>query len=178
MTGISLLDIPNDDNSQFLKGPAEAPAHIRRELRSDAINMWTETGIDLGAPGQLNDRGDVPFDGITDPWLLIERSVADALDTGAPLSSLGGDHAITHPIMRVLRRRQSRLTIVHIDAHPDMYPSFQDNPRSHASPFARIMEEGLTDHLVQVGLRTINGHQREQQKRFGVNRTGSGSVSD
>ena len=168
MTGISILGIPNDDNSSFLKGPAEAPAHIRRELQSDAFNMWTETGIDLGVPGQLNDRGDVAFDDTTDPWLLIERAVADALDTGTPLISLGGDHAITHPIMRVVRRHQPRLTMVHIDAHPDIYQSFQDNPRSHASPFARIMEEGLADHLVQVGLRTISGHQREQQKRFSV----------
>lgn len=168
MTGISLLGIPNDDNSSFLKGPAEAPAHIRRELQSDAFNLWTETGIDLGVQGRLTDRGDVQFDGTTDPWELIEQVVADALDTGGPLISLGGDHAITHPILRAVRRHQQRLTIVHIDAHPDIYQSFQDNPRSHASPFARIMEDGLADHLLQVGLRTITGHQREQQKRYGV----------
>lgn len=168
MTGISLLGIPNDDNSSFMKGPAEAPAHIRRELQSDAFNLWTETGVDLGVPGRLTDRGDVLFDGTTDPWELIERAVAEALDTGGPLISLGGDHAITHPIMRVVRRHQPRLTIVHIDAHPDIYQSFQGNPRSHASPFARIMEDGLADRLLQVGLRTINGHQREQQKRYGI----------
>lgn len=168
MTGISLLGIPNDDNSSFLKGPAEAPAHIRRELRSDAFNLWTETGVDLGVPGRLTDRGDVPFDGSTDPWELIEQAVADALDTGGPLISLGGDHAITHPILRAVRRRQPQLTIVHVDAHPDIYQSFQGNPRSHASPFARIMEDGLADHLLQVGLRTTTGHQREQQRRYGV----------
>lgn len=168
MTGISLLGIPNDDNSSFLKGPAEAPAHIRRELQSDAFNLWTETGIDLGVQGRLTDRGDVPFDGTTDPWELIEQAVSAALDMGGPLISLGGDHAITHPILRAVRRHQPRLTIVHIDAHPDIYQSFQGNPRSHASPFARIMEDGLADHLLQVGLRTITGHQREQQKRYGV----------
>lgn len=168
MTGISLLGIPNDDNSSFMKGPAEAPAHIRRELQSDAFNLWTETGIDLGIPGLLTDRGDLAFDHTSDPWELIEQAVADALDTGKPLISLGGDHAITHPILRAVRRYQSRLTIVHIDAHPDIYQSFQDNPRSHASPFARIMEDGLADRLLQVGLRTVNGHQRDQQKRYGV----------
>lgn len=168
MTGISLLGIPNDDNSSFMRGAAEAPAHIRRELHSDAFNMWTETGIDLGATGLLTDRGDVQFDSALDPWELIEQAVADALDTGNPLISLGGDHAITHPILRAVRRHQPRLTVVHIDAHPDIYESFQGNPRSHASPFARIMQDGLADRLLQVGLRTINGHQRDQQKRFGV----------
>jgi len=60
------------------------------------------------------------------------------------------------------------LTILHIDAHPDIYHEYQGNPRSHTSPFARIMEERLADRLIQVGLRTINDHHREQFKRFGV----------
>ena len=57
---------------------------------------------------------------------------------------------------------------MHFDAHPDLYDDFEGNPHSHASPFARIMEAGLAKRLVQVGIRTINGHQREQAKRFGV----------
>jgi len=168
MIKVSLLGVPHDDNSSFMKGAAEAPTHIRRELHSDAYSMWSETGIDLSAPGQLVDRGDLQFDGKTDPWELIERGVADALDSGDPLICLGGDHAITHPIMRAVRRRHSKLTILHIDAHPDIYHAYQGNSRSHTSPFARIMEEGLVDRLIQVGLRTINDHHRDQFKRFGV----------
>ncbi len=61
-----------------------------------------------------------------------------------------------------------KLTILHIDAHPDIYHAYQGNPRSHTSPFARIMEERLCDRLIQVGLRTINDHHRDQFKRFGV----------
>jgi agmatinase len=90
------------------------------------------------------------------------------MESGDPLICLGGDHAITHPIMRAVRRRHSNLTILHIDAHPDIYHEYQGNPRSHTSPFARIMEERLADRLIQVGLRTINDHHRDQFKRFGV----------
>lgn len=168
MIKVSLLGVPHDDNSSFTKGAAEAPAHIRRELHSDAYSMWSETGIDLSAPGQLVDHGDLQFNGQVDPWELIERGVAEVLDSGDPLICLGGDHAITHPIMRAVRRRHSKLTILHIDAHPDIYHAYQGNPRSHTSPFARIMEEGLVDRLIQVGLRTVNDHHRDQFKRFGV----------
>ncbi len=42
-----------------------------------------------------------------------------------------------------VRRHQPNLTILHIDAHADIYHAYQDNPRSHTSPFARIMEERL-----------------------------------
>ena len=168
MVTISVLGVPNDDNSSFMKGAAEAPPSIRRELRSDAYSSWSETGVDLGEEGRLADRGDVRFDAASDPWDLIERDGGRALEAGAPLFCLGGDHAITHPIMRAVRRRQQRLTILHIDAHPDIYDAYQGNPRSHASPFARIMEERLADRLIQVGLRTINDHHRDQFRRFGV----------
>lgn len=168
MVKIALLGIPNDDNSSYLKGPSEAPPLVRRELVSDAYSMWTETGFDLGAPGRLVDHGDIAFDGGADPWALIEQGVERAMAAGDPLICIGGDHAITHPILRAVRKRHGRLTILHIDAHADIYDAYQGNRRSHASPFARIMEERLADRLIQVGLRTINDHHREQFARFGV----------
>ncbi len=168
MTRLSLLGIPNDDNSSFLQGASEAPPLIRRALHSDAYSAWSETGINLLATGRLTDHGDIRFDDASDPWTLIEQRVADAMASGDPLICLGGDHAITYPILRAVRRRHARLTLLHIDAHPDIYHAYQDNPRSHASPFARIMEERLADRLIQVGLRTLNAENRAQIERFGV----------
>ena len=168
MVSISLLGIPNDENTSYLRGSAEAPPLIRRELLSDVYSSWSESGFDFSAAGALVDHGDIEFDSTVDSWDLIEREVGRVLESGHPLICLGGDHAITHPIMRAVRRRHPRLTLLHIDAHPDIYHDYQGNPRSHTSPFARIMEERLVDRLIQVGLRTINDHHREQFKRFGV----------
>ncbi|QQP96696.1 agmatinase family protein [Lysobacter enzymogenes] len=168
MTPIALLGVPNDENSSYLRGPADAPAAIRRELFSDAYAQCSESGVDLSVPGRWIDNGDVAFEAGLDPWLAIETAVARALEPGHPLISLGGDHAVTHPILRAVRRRHPRLTIVHVDAHPDLYDAYQGNPRSHASPFARIMEEGLADRLIQVGLRATSAEHRAQFRRFGV----------
>lgn len=162
MLTVSLLGIPNDDNSSLLKGSAEAPALIRRELHSDGHTSWSESGVDLGVAGRFEDHGDIQFHSASDPWDLIEQHVGRALGAGNPLICLGGDHAITHPIMRAARRRHAKLCILHIDAHPDIYHAYQGNPRSHTSPFARIMEERLADRLIQVGLRTVNDHHRDQ----------------
>ena len=151
-----------------MKGASEAPPLIRRELHNDAYGEYSETGIDLGAAGRFVDHGDLQFNSASDPWDLIEQNVGRAMESGDPFICLGGDHAITHPILRAVRRRESKLTILHIDAHPDIYDSYQGNPRSHASSFARIMEEQLADRLIQVGLRSVNDHHREQFKRFGV----------
>jgi arginase len=175
---ISLLGIPHDDNSHFMKGAAEAPTLIRSDLHSEAHSMWSETGIDLGAAGRIVDHGDIQFDNASDPWDLIERDVGRAMEPGHPLICLGGDHAITHPIMRAVSRRHPKLTILHIDAHPDIYHAYEGNPRSQTSSFARIMEERLVDRLIQVGLRTINGHHRDQFKRFGVEAIEAGRWSE
>lgn len=165
---VSLLGVPHDDNSSFLKGAAEAPPKIREELWSNANNLWTETQVDLGVKDCLMDYGDIRFDNGRDAWELIETRANEVLDQGRPAIFLGGDHAITHPLLRAIRRHHARLTILHFDAHPDIYDDFQGNPRSHASPFARIMEEGLADRLIQAGIRTATGHQRDQIRRFAV----------
>jgi agmatinase len=168
VVNVSILGIPNDDNSSFMKGAAEAPPNIRRELWSDANNLWTETRVDLGVEGRVLDHGDIHFNQTRDAWDLIETCVEEVISRGGPAIFLGGDHSITHPIVRAVQRYHSRLTILHFDAHPDIYHDFQGNPRSHASPFARIMEEGLATRLIQVGIRTATRHQRDQIERFGV----------
>jgi arginase len=163
-----LIGLPYDDSSSYLRGPAEAPPLIRAALHSSHWNSWTESGHDLSLPGVLSDVGDirVPTNGkIRDS---IEAGIAELLDGGATPIALGGDHSVTYPVLRALGRHHSRLTILHIDAHPDLYDEFEGDRFSHACPFARIMEEGLTRRLVQVGIRTMNAHQRSQVDRFGV----------
>jgi arginase len=60
------------------------------------------------------------------------------------------------------------LNVLHLDAHADLYDQFDNNPFSHASPFARVMEKRIIKSLTQVGIRTLNTHQREQAASFNV----------
>jgi arginase len=164
----TLLGIPFDAFSSYLRGPSAAPPKIREALRCDASNQWTELGIDLGAAGTYADAGDLEL-GEKDAFEAIENGVEKLLEEGRRPVSLGGDHSITYPIVKAVARRHPELTILHFDAHPDLYDEFEGNRLSHACPFARIMESGLAKRLVQIGIRTMNRHQREQAERFGVN---------
>ncbi len=165
---ISLLGIPFDANSTYLRGAAEAPARIREALHSDSTNLWTEDGADLGHPGVIHDAGDLMLTEDTESaFPAIEKAVAALHDLGHPLIALGGDHSITFPIVRGYQKRFANLTILHFDAHPDLYHDLGGR-YSHACPFARIMEEKLARRLVQVGIRTLNAHQAEQAKKFHV----------
>src|SRR6266536_3442491 len=165
---LALIGFRYDENSSFTKGAADAPPQIRAALRSEAWNLTSESGVDLGTENTFFDAGDIEPIAGRDMPSLIEQSIATLLNDGLAPISLGGDHAITYPIIRAFSRKYRELSILHFDAHPDLYDDFQGNRNSHASPFARIMEEKLVSRLVQVGIRTINAHQREQIERFGV----------
>jgi arginase len=163
----ALLGVPYDASSSFLRGSARAPASIREALSSPAGNSASETLVDISAAGVLIDAGDIT-PGDTNPRDEIERGVHRVLDGGARPILLGGDHSITYPGVRAVSRRFPRLTVLHVDAHSDLYDEFEGDRYSHACPFARIMEENLAARLVQVGIRAMTQHQRRQADRFGV----------
>ena len=164
---IAIAGIPWDENSSFMRGPSEAPPLIRAALFSQASGLRSESGIDF-PPDLFVDAGDVPV--LTGRAMLaaIEDFIAALLDRDLSPLSLGGDHAVTYPIVKAFSRKYRDLTILQFDAHADLYDTFEGNRYSHACPFARIMEEGLAKRLVQVGVRTLNGHEQEQANRFGV----------
>jgi agmatinase len=165
----ALLGLPHDGSSSYLRGAAGAPAAIRAALRNPSSNSWSEAGLDVLAPDALQDAGDVTMP--DDPAAAraeIEAGVSGVLRRGHRPLCLGGDHSVTYPVLRAMRAAHPRLTILHIDAHADLYDAFEGDRFSHACPFARIMEERLCDRLMQVGLRTLTAHQREQAARFGV----------
>ncbi|MGH8238475.1 MAG: arginase family protein, partial [Steroidobacteraceae bacterium] len=162
---VSLIGFPTDRHSSLLRGPAKAPAAIRAALFSDSSNGASEDGHELGVDLELLDRGDIALREADGDDELIEQATRAAVREGTRPIALGGDHSVTYPIARALAAEFGPLQILHVDAHPDLYEDFQGNPRSHASPFARIMEAGLATRLVQIGIRTLNRHQREQAER-------------
>lgn len=163
-----LLGLPYDASSSYRRGAAEAPGAIRAALHCGSSNLWSEGLRDLGSPGELADEGDLPLPAAPESRSLIEAAVVRILNRGDLPLALGGDHSVTYPILRALGPRYAGLTVLHFDAHPDLYDEFEGDRYSHACPFARIMEERLASRLVQAGIRAMTGQQRAQIERFGV----------
>jgi len=122
----------------------------------------------LGNTKELKFLDDLKFSDNEKVFSQIENDIDELLNKNNRIISLGGDHSITYPIVKAFGKVYNNLNILHFDAHPDLYDILDGNHYSHACPFARIMENKLATRLVQVGIRTINGHQREQANRFGV----------
>jgi arginase len=165
---VVVVGVGYDENSSFMQGPASAPSKIREMLHCGSANLCAENGIDLTEHPQFKDLGDIRTDEVVDVFNEIEDTVRMLVEKGLYVLALGGDHSITFPVVRGYRHQHNRLNILHLDAHPDLYDEYDGNRNSNACPFARIMEEGLADRLVQVGIRTRNPHQAAQAERFGV----------
>lgn len=165
---ITLLGLPWDGSSSFERGAADAPPRIRAALHSPSSNSFNERGDEVTSPQTLADAGDLDLSAdATEARERIEIAVRNILaDADKPLL-LGGDHSVTYPILRAFRDR-GPLTVLHFDAHGDIYDHFEGDHYSHACPFARVMEEKLATRLIQVGLRTLTPHQRSQSAKFGT----------
>ena len=167
-TDVALIGIMSDANSSYMSGAAIAPDFIRESLHCESSNRYSELGVDLASHPRFLDVGNREIDADPASFMEIEDHIAEILEQDALPLVLGGDHSITYPVMRAIHRKFGQVNILHFDAHPDLYDDFEGNPYSHASPLARVMEEGLAGRLVQVGIRTLNQHLREQVARFGV----------
>ena len=165
---VRLIGLPTDGHSSFLRGAAAGPSAIRAALGSEHGNAAAENGVELGVDVLVEDVGDLALKEAAEDWAMIRDSTRACAQVGAVPISLGGDHMISFPCVSGLAEIYGPLNILHFDAHPDLYDDFEDDPLSHASPFARIMEAGLASRLVQFGIRTLNRHCREQAERFGV----------
>jgi arginase len=167
---LKLIGICYDGNSSYLKGPAEAPARIRLMDSEGSANSYTENGTEILKDWNYLDLGDLHFEE-EEPlqaYHLIKEKISRELSGSDKICCLGGDHSISYPIIETHCQLYKNLHLLHFDAHADLYEKFDDNPFSHASPFARILEKNLVKSLTQVGIRTLNSHQREQVKRYGV----------
>jgi len=165
----AIIGVPFDEKSCYLKGAARGPQAIRAASTGKAIDSWTELGINLEEETTLVDLGNLDVAGeASEIFARIEKRILEILKKEAVPIILGGDHSISYPAAKAFSRKFKSLDILHFDAHPDLYEELYGDRYSHACPFARIVEEGLVQSLVQVGIRASTGQQRSKASEHGV----------
>jgi arginase len=166
---IAIIGIPFDEKSCYLRGASKGPQAVRAASTGKAINPWTEFGANLDEEIILRDLGDIDVSGdFFEVFSRIEDNILKILEKKAVPVVIGGDHSISYPVVKAFARKFKPLDILHFDAHPDLYEELYGDRYSHACPFARIMEEGLAQNLVQVGIRAATGEQRATASEYGV----------
>ena len=150
------IGVPLDIGTSNRSGTRFGPKQIRAEsVLLRPYNMWTRA-----APFdslQVADIGDVPintFD-LKDSVQRIEAFYDDLLKHDVRPLTLGGDHTLTLPVLRAMKKKHGPLALLHIDAHADINAQMFGEEIAHGTPFRRAFEEGLLDanRVFQIGLR-------------------------
>jgi len=166
---LAVLGVPFDEKSSYLRGAAAGPAAIRAVSTGKCYCACTELGVNLEEDAVMVDLGDVDTSGDPDKsFALTEKAVAGVLAKGAVPLILGGDHSITYPVLKAFAANFKALDILHFDAHPDLYDDLYGDRLSHACPMARVLEDGLAENLVQVGVRAITASHRARALKHGA----------
>jgi len=106
---------------------------------------------------RVADVGDAPFTGRYDLLQAhgeLEAWIAAMVAQGVAPLSVGGDHSISHPILRAVGRDRP-VGLIHIDAHSDTGGPFDGQKYNHGAPFRNAVLDGVLDptRTVQIGLR-------------------------
>ena len=127
---------------------------------------------------QVADAGDIacnPFD-IADAVKQIDAGARVVLDRSDKLVTIGGDHTIALPLLRVMHELHGPIAVVHFDAHLDTWDTYFGAPFTHGTPFRRASEEGLIDKTgsMHVGIRGPLYSPRGPRRRPGARLPGRG----
>lgn len=180
---VVILGVPFDGATCWRAGAAEAPRRLRDiSATSPAIS---EEGYVVD-PGLLRvrDAGDVaPGDGLQGDgarqayFSRVEETAAQILKLGAMagrdtfLLSIGGDHSVSIPLVRGFGRQfPEGFGLVLLDAHPDLFDTYDGSPLSSACPMRRALDGSRLkpEHLLILGTRSYNQVELDFMKMKGI----------
>jgi agmatinase len=153
---VAVVGVPFDTGVTYRPGARFGPAHIRQSSR--LLRPYNPSlDIEPFRYQQVVDAGDIicnPFD-IEEAISQIEAGVIQLTSEGQGLVTLGGDHTISLPILRAMKKAYGPVALVHFDAHLDTWPTYFGAPYTHGTPFRRAAEEGLfvPQKSAHVGIR-------------------------
>jgi len=150
---LCIAGIPLDLGTTNRSGARFGPGAIRQASRMLVDGAHPYHWVDA-TKLPLADIGDFPImlGDLVRSLALIEEAAAGV----AHLIALGGDHSITLPLLRALRKRRDPPALIHFDAHVDTWPDNFGQAYGHGSVFYHAIEEGLVDprRMIQIGIRS------------------------
>ncbi|HEY8271166.1 MAG TPA: agmatinase [Pseudobdellovibrionaceae bacterium] len=154
---VGIFGIPYDGGASYRPGPRFAPTAVR-EISSlgRGFHMTRELNwIEKLKVADIGDCSTVPIDQVQ-TYALIEKYVSEILGQKKKFIACGGDHSITLPVLRALRKYYGcPLQFIHFDAHLDTYPAAWGCEYHHGAFARHAVEEGLVDpkKMWQIGIR-------------------------
>lgn len=164
-----IYGIPFDEKSSFRQGASGGPDSIREVSTSKSIGAFTESGVDLSTDAVVIDNGNLIYNGDYEQYLNeIEANITKIVKSGSIPVTMGGDHSISYPLVKGVLNKYNTLNVVWLDAHPDIYDTYEGDRYSHACPVARILELDGIQSVVMGGIRASSQEMETQIRKNGI----------
>jgi len=131
---IHVSGVPWDEKSSFMRGCADAPNKIWDAFNCESANRCSENGHDLGMDDDFLFEGNMKLSSGNNAIDEIAAHASRIVSEGIFPLFLGGDHAVTYPLVKGLSDKYKNLSILHFDAHPDLYDEFDGDKYYHSCP--------------------------------------------
>ncbi len=151
-SAIYLQSIPYDGTSSWGKGADlgfEAFMHAAENMELYDI----ETGSEVYKRGIYLLPELSGFNSPEQMFSTVYSNTREMLTTGKFLTFFGGEHSISIGIIKAFYEHFDNITILQIDAHADLRPSYEGSPYSHA---CAVHDASQNAHLIQVGIRSMD----------------------
>ncbi len=153
-----ILPIPFERTTSYGPGTKGGPREIISA--STQVELYDEelgreiyhVGIHTLPPMEL------PFAQTEEAFDEIRKTAAWLTTQDKFFVALGGEHAITAPLVAGVASVRPGVSVLQIDAHADLRDSYLGDPRSHASAMRRVLEHAPA---VQVGIRNLSAPEAE-----------------
>lgn len=91
------------------------------------------------------------------------RRTSDLLESGKFLTFFGGEHSISIGIIKAFYEKYDKLTVLQLDAHADLRPTYHGSPYNHA---CALYDASQNCNLVQVGIRSMDITERRDMDMY------------
>jgi len=177
---VALIGVPIS-STLVSSGTVDAPARLRRDSQRagfwfdfHADGVYTETGCDDSPPRLIcagvrtKDFGDIGAECRTVGELFEQtRQLVDTrlVPHGVRPLFIGGDHAVTFPLVDAYLRHHPELVLIHLDAHNDLFYT-ERVEFNHAGPIHALLAHSGLGKVLSLGLRTIGDPRVGPYKRL------------
>ena len=163
---IAVMGVPTDEGSPFMPGSRFGPRGIREHSMRfggggrgyydpHERRRFLEHEMVEGRIVDVGDADVLPTN-VVDTFGNVTAMTRALLDRGALPVVLGGDHAITYPVVRAYTEP---LHVVHFDAHLDYQPFVHGLEHTNSHAFRHISKMAHVRSLTQVGIRSLRNNQ-------------------
>lgn len=158
-----ILPVPYDSTTSFLVGTRCGPGAIIA-ASPNLEEFDEELEIEAHDIGICTlDPVEQVVEGPEAMHVALFKHARKIVADGKFLFGLGGDHSITSALVRAVRTKHKRLSVLQIDAHLDLRDSYQGSGFSHACVMRRVLDSGAD--VVPVGIRAYSQEEHDLIKR-------------